>query len=131
MLQEFKKFILQGSMVDIAIGIVVGAAFGDVVSSLVRDMVMPPIGLLLGDMDFSNLVITLQAATTETPAVVIAYGKFMQTLLDFLIIAFAVFMVIKGMNRLRDDQSSTPENLTNTALLMQIRDALKDLSPKQ
>ena len=62
---------------------------------------------------------------------VIAYGKFMQTLLDFLIIAFAVFMVIKGMNRLRDDQSSTPENLTNTALLMQIRDALKDLSPKQ
>ena len=131
MLQEFKKFILQGSMVDIAIGIVVGAAFGDVVSSLVRDMVMPPIGLLLGNMDFSNLVIILQAATTEAPAVVIAYGKFMQTLLDFLIIAFAVFMVIKGMNRLRDDQSSTPENPTNTALLMQIRDALKDLSPKQ
>jgi large conductance mechanosensitive channel len=124
MFQEFRKFILHGSMVDMAVGIVVGAAFGEAVSSFVRDIVMPPIGLLLGGMDFSELAITLQAASGETQAVVIAYGKFIQTALDFAIVAFAVFMAIKGMNKLR--ASSPPEPTPpDTALLTEIRDLLQ------
>lgn len=123
MLQEFRRFVLHGSMVDMAVGIVVGAAFGEAVSSFVRDIVMPPIGLLLGGMDFSNLAVTLQAATGDTPAVVIAYGRFIQTLLDFSIVAFAVFLAIRGMNKLR---ASSPTHVPpDTALLTEIRDLLQ------
>ncbi len=124
MFQEFRKFILHGNMVDMAVGIVVGAAFGEAVSSFVRDIVMPPIGLLLGGMDFSDLVVTLQAASDETQTVVIAYGKFIQTVLDFTIVAFAVFMAIKGMNKLRASSPAEPTP-PDTALLTEIRDLLQ------
>ena len=124
MLQEFRKFVLHGNMVDMAVGIVVGAAFGDAVSSFVRDIVMPPVGLLLGGMDFSNLAITLQAASGDTPAVVIAYGSFIQTVLDFAIVAFAVFMPIKGMNKLRASSPAEPAP-PDTVLLTEIRDLLQ------
>lgn len=124
MLQEFRKFILHGNMVDMAVGIVVGAAFGEAVSSFVRDIVMPPIGLLLGGMDFSSLVVTLQTASGDTPAVVIAYGRFIQTILDFTIVAFAVFLAIRGMNKLRASNPAEPVP-TNTALLTEIRDLLR------
>ena len=124
MLHEFRKFVLHGNMVDMAVGIVVGAAFGEAVSSFVRDIVMPPVGLLLGGMDFSNLAITLQAASNDTQAVVIAYGKFIQTVLDFTIVAFAVFMAIKGMNKLRASNPAEPAP-PDTALLTEIRDLLQ------
>ena len=126
MLQAFKNFVLHGSMVDMAVGIVVGAAFGDVVSSFVGDVVMPPIGVLLGGMDFSSLAFTLQAATADAPAVVIAYGKFIQTTLNFIIVAFAVFMAIKGMHTLRDsNQASDTDVPSESALLVEIRDLLQ------
>ena len=126
MLQAFKHFVLHGSMVDMAVGIVVGAAFGDVVSSFVADVVMPPIGVLLGGMDFSSLAFTLQAATAESPPVVIAYGKFIQTTLNFIIVAFAVFMAIKGMNTLRDSSQMTEaDEPSESALLIEIRDLLR------
>ena len=107
--QEFKTFAIRGNMVDLAIGVIIGAAFGKVVSAFVSGIIMPPIGLLLGGVDFSDLAITLKAATATHPAVKVAYGTFLNTLIDFLIIAVTVFSVIKGMNRLRGDQ---PPELT-------------------
>lgn len=102
--QEFKTFAIKGNMVDLAIGVIIGAAFGKVVSSFVGDVIMPPIGLLLGGVNFSDLAITLKAATATHPAVKLSYGAFLNTLIDFLIIAFTVFIAIKVMNRLRGDQ---------------------------
>jgi large conductance mechanosensitive channel len=99
-LQEFKEFASRGNMVDLAIGVVIGTAFGKITSSLVNDVIMPPIGLLLGGMDFSSLAFTLKAASGKTPAVVISYGAFINTLVDFLIIAFCMFLVVKAMNRM-------------------------------
>ncbi len=101
MLKEFKEFAMRGNVVDMAVGIIIGAAFGKIVSSLVNDVIMPPIGYLLGNVDFSDLVITMKAATAETEAVVIKYGAFVNTVLDFVIVAFAIFMVIKQMNRFK------------------------------
>ncbi|MBU0729123.1 MAG: large-conductance mechanosensitive channel protein MscL, partial [Proteobacteria bacterium] len=101
MIQEFKKFAMRGNVVDMAVGIVIGVAFGKIVSSFVADVVMPPIGLIIGGVDFSNLAITLKEATGDAAAVTISYGKFIQTVFDFLIVAFAVFMVVKGMNSLK------------------------------
>lgn len=101
MLKEFKEFAMRGNVVDMAVGIIIGGAFGKIVSSLVNDVIMPPIGVLLGNVDFSDLAITLKAATAETEAVVIKYGAFINTVLDFVIVAFAIFMVIKQMNRLK------------------------------
>ncbi|MFA6037130.1 MAG: large-conductance mechanosensitive channel protein MscL [Legionellales bacterium] len=99
MLNEFKTFAMRGNMIDMAVGIIIGAAFGKVVSSLVSDIIMPPIGFILGRVDFSNLSITLHEKTADMPAVVISYGLFINTLIDFIIIAFAVFIVIKQVNR--------------------------------
>ncbi len=93
--QEFKAFALKGNMVDMAVGIIIGGAFGKVVSSLVNDILMPPIGLLVGGVDFTDLAITLKAASGEAPAVLWRYGAFLQSLIDFLIVAAAVFFVIK------------------------------------
>jgi len=101
MIKEFKEFAVRGNVMDMAVGIIVGAAFGKIVSSFVGDVIMPPIGVLVGGIDFSNLAITVKEAAGEIPAVVIGYGKFIQTVLDFLIIAFAIFIVIKGMNSLK------------------------------
>ena len=106
MISEFKQFALRGNVVDMAVGIIIGGAFGKIVSSLVNDVIMPPIGLLLGNVDFTQLAITLRAKTAETEAVTIKYGVFINTILDFLIVAFAIFIVIKQMNRLKKKEEA-------------------------
>ena len=129
MVKEFKEFAMRGNVVDMAVGIVIGAAFGKIVSSFVNDVLMPPIGMLLGGVDFSELMITLKDAVGETPAVVLKYGVFVNTVLDFLIIAFAIFMVIKGMNALKKKEEAAPpappKPSKEEVLLTEIRDALK------
>lgn len=109
MLNEFKKFIMRGNVIDMAVGIVIGVAFGKIISSLVKDILMPPIGMLLGGVDFSSLFIDLSgngyetlAEATEAGAPVIRYGIFINTIIEFLIIAFALFLVIKGINALQE-----------------------------
>jgi large conductance mechanosensitive channel len=129
MLNEFKQFAMRGNVVDIAIGIVIGGAFGTIVSSFVADVLMPPIGLLLGNVDFSDLAVTLSAATEERDAVTLGYGAFTQTVVDFVIIAFAIFLVVKGMNALQHKEESAPpappEPSREEVLLTEIRDALR------
>ncbi|MGE3295808.1 MAG: large-conductance mechanosensitive channel protein MscL [Porticoccaceae bacterium] len=129
MLQEFKEFAVKGNAVDMAVGIIVGAAFGKIVSSVVGDMVMPPIGMLLGGVDFGALALTLSPATADAPAVVIGYGKFIQTLVDFVIVAFAIFMLVKGINSLKrtqaDAPAAPPAPSAEEILLTEIRDLLK------
>lgn len=97
---EFKEFALKGNAIDMAVGIVIGAGFGKIVNSLVSDIIMPPIGLLLGGVDFKNLKVTLKAAAIDAPAVTLNYGQFVNTLIDFAIIAFSIFLVVKGINSL-------------------------------
>jgi large conductance mechanosensitive channel len=103
-IKEFRQFIIKGGAVEIAVGLVVGAAFSKIVTSLVSDVIMPPIGLLLGGVDFKNLKITLKAAAGDVPAVAINYGQFINTMIDFLIVAFSVFLVVKTVNHLRKNQ---------------------------
>ncbi|MBA3008341.1 MAG: large-conductance mechanosensitive channel protein MscL [Proteobacteria bacterium] len=131
LLKEFKEFAVKGNVIDMAVGIIIGAAFGKVVSSIVSDVIMPPIGLLIGGIDFSKLAITLQAASEGTEAVVISYGKFVQTAVDFTIIAFAIFMMIKGINSLKRKEAAKveppaePVPTKEELLLTEIRDLLK------
>ena len=129
-LKEFKDFAVKGNVVDMAVGIIIGAAFGKIISSLVGDVIMPPIGVLLGGVDFSNLSIVVREAVEKKPAVVISYGKFLQTVIDFTIIAFAIFMAVKGMNSLKKKEAEapvTPAAPTNQELLLaEIRDLLKE-----
>ncbi len=101
MIKEFKEFAMRGNVVDMAVGIIIGGAFGKIITSFVNDVIMPPIGMLLGNVDFSNLALTLKAKTAEAEAVTLRYGVFINTVLDFLIVAFAIFMVIKQMNRFK------------------------------
>ena len=101
MLKEFKDFAMRGNVVDMAVGIVIGGAFGKIVTSMVNDVIMPPIGLLLGNVDFSELSITLRGATADAAAVTLNYGAFINTVIDFVIVAFAIFLVIKQINRLK------------------------------
>ncbi|HOK41396.1 MAG TPA: large-conductance mechanosensitive channel protein MscL [bacterium] len=108
MLKEFKEFAMRGNVVDMAVGIIIGAAFGKIVSSLVKDIIMPPIGLLLGGVDFSNLSITLKEKTATAEAVSINYGLFINTVIDFLIIAFALFIMIKQLNRFKKKEVPAP-----------------------
>ena len=108
MLKEFKTFALRGNVVDMAVGIVIGGAFGKIVSSLVSDILMPPIGLLLGHMDFTHLAVTLKAKTAESAAVTLNYGMFINTIIDFIIIAFAIFIVVKQMNKLTKEEPKAP-----------------------
>jgi large conductance mechanosensitive channel len=130
MMKEFKSFAMRGNVVDMAVGIIVGGAFGKIVSSFVKDVVMPPIGMLIGGVDFSDLAITLKEAAGEAPAVVIAYGAFIQTLVDFIIIAFAIFMAVKAMNSLKKKEeekpAAPPAPSKEEVLLTEIRDLLKD-----
>ena len=105
--KEFKEFALRGNMVDLAVGIVIGGAFGGVVKSLVDDVMMPPLGILIGGVDFKDLAVTLRAATAEAPAVMLRYGAFINTLINFTIMAFAVFVVIKMMNRMSGKEIAT------------------------
>ena len=100
-IKEFKDFAVKGNAVDMAVGIIIGASFGKIISSLVNDMIMPPLGLLIGGVDFKNLKLILKAATDTAPAVAINYGQFINTTIDFLIVAFAIFMVVKGINSLK------------------------------
>lgn len=101
MLKEFKEFAMRGNVMDMAIGIILGAAFGKIVGSFVSDVLMPPLGLLLGNMDFSSLAFTIKDAAGTVPAVTIGYGKFINTVVDFVIVAFAIFMVINQLNKLK------------------------------
>lgn len=129
MISEFKDFAMRGNVVDMAVGIVIGGAFGKIVSSFVADVLMPPIGLLLGNVDFSDLAITLQDATPESAAVLLKYGVFINTVIDFTIIAFAIFLVVKGMNSLKKKEEAAPAAppapSKEEVLLTEIRDALR------
>ena len=140
MLEEFKKFAMKGNMLDMAVGIIIGAAFGTIIQSLVNDVMMPPIGLLLGGVDFTDLFLTLQqgtpagpyatlAAAQEAGAVTINYGVFVNALVSFLIVAFAVFMVVRSFNKLREKQEEKPAEAPappkEVVLLEEIRDLLK------
>ncbi|HHQ14940.1 MAG TPA: large-conductance mechanosensitive channel protein MscL [Chromatiales bacterium] len=136
MLNEFKKFAMRGNVVDMAVGIVIGAAFGKIVSSFVNDVIMPPIGLLMGNVDFSNLFINLGsgsyatlAAAEEAGAPIIKYGVFINTVLDFVIVAFAIFLVVRAMNKMQKQEEAKPapppEPSAEEKLLTEIRDALK------
>jgi large conductance mechanosensitive channel len=134
--QEFKEFAMRGNVVDLAVGIVIGVAFGAIVNSLVEDIIMPPIGLIMGNVDFSDLFINLSgqvyaslAAAREAGAPVIAYGAFINAVINFIIVAFAIFLVVKGMNQLRRMQETAPEETPvpprQETLLEEIRDILK------
>jgi large conductance mechanosensitive channel len=135
MLKEFKEFAMRGNVVDMAVGIIIGGAFGKIVSSFVADVIMPPIGLLIGGVDFTNLKFILKDAVVDAAgavtaeAVSINYGNFIQTTIDFIIIAFAIFMVIKGMNSMKKKEEAAPAAppapSKEETLLTEIRDLLK------
>ena len=140
MLNEFKQFAMRGNVVDLAVGVIIGAAFGKIVDSLVRDVIMPPIGLILGRVDFSNLFLVMKDGAQAGPylsveaaqkagAVTLNYGVFLNTMISFVIVAWAVFMVIKAMNKLKRDEPAAPaapaEPPEEVRLLREIRDALK------
>jgi large conductance mechanosensitive channel len=129
MLTEFKDFAMRGNVVDMAVGIVMGGAFGKIVSSFVADVLMPPIGILLGGVDFSDLVVTLKSAADGAEAVTLRYGAFIQTVVDFVIIAFAIFLVIKAMNTVTRKKEEAPPPppapSKEEQLLTEIRDALR------
>ena len=130
MLKEFKEFAVKGNVVDMAVGIIIGAAFGKIVSSFVVDVIMPPIGVLLGGVDFSNLALTVKQAAGAAPAVVIGYGKFIQTVMDFVIVAFAIFAAVKTINSLKRKRAEAPKPApappAQEVLLAEIRDILKE-----
>ena len=136
MLEEFKKFALRGNVMDMAVGIIIGAAFGKIVSSFVADVIMPPIGMIVGNVDFSQLYVNISgveypslAAAQEAGAATINYGAFLNNILDFVIVAFAIFMVIRGMNKMKKAEEEKPAEPAKPSaevqLLTEIRDALK------
>ena len=128
MFKEFREFAMRGNVVDMAVGIVIGGAFGKIVSSFVNDVLMPPIGLLVGGVDFADLAITLQEASGDVAAVTVNYVSFIQTVIDFVIIAFAIFMVVKAMNNLKKKEEAAPpappKPSAEEKLLTEIRDLL-------
>jgi large conductance mechanosensitive channel len=137
MLKEFKEFAMRGNVIDLAVGIIIGAAFGKIVTSLVNDIIMPPVGLLLGNVDFSDLFVNLDmsqsyASVAEAEmagAPIIKYGMFINTVIDFVIVAFAIFLVIRGINRFRRKEAAAPTPppapTTEEKLLGEIRDLLR------
>jgi len=129
MMSEFKEFAMKGNVVDMAVGIIIGAAFGKIVSSFVGDVIMPPLGVLIGSVDFTNLSFILKEAAGDAAAVTINYGKFVQTVFDFTIVAFAIFMAIKAMNSLKKKEEAAPAAppapTKEELLLTEIRDLLK------
>ena len=128
MMSEFKDFAMKGNVVDMAVGIIIGAAFGKIVASFVNDILMPPLGVIIGGVDFSALAVVIKEATEGAEAVTIKYGAFIQTCVDFLIVAFAIFMAIKVMNSLKKEEEEAPEEPKKPdeqiVLLTEIRDAL-------
>ncbi len=130
LVSEFKSFIARGNVVDLAVGVIIGGAFGKIVSSLVNDVLMPPIGLALGGVNFTELSFQLKEAAGEAAAVEIKYGTFLQAVIDFLIIALVIFMVLKGYNRLKAKpeapvEDPAPEPSAEERLLTEIRDLLR------
>ncbi|MFZ1518604.1 MAG: large-conductance mechanosensitive channel protein MscL [Ignavibacteriaceae bacterium] len=129
MIKEFKEFAMKGNVMDMAVGIIIGGAFGKIISSFVADVLMPPIGLMLGGMDFSKMALTLKEGSEGVEPVLLKYGVFINTTIDFLIIAFAIFMVIKAMNSMKKKQeeapAAPPEPPADVKLLTEIRDLLK------
>lgn len=129
MLKEFKDFAVKGNVIDMAVGIIIGAAFGKIISSFVGDVVMPGIGVLVGGVDFSDLAFVLKDAVGEAPAVMINYGKFIQTVVDFTIVAFAIFIAVKAMNSMKKKEEEAPKAppapSNEEVLLTEIRDLLK------
>lgn len=131
MLKEFRDFAMKGNVVDLAVGVIIGGAFGKIVSSMVGDVFMPVLGLLTGGINFSDMAVTLKAASADgkTPAVLLAYGKFLQNTFDFIIVAFAIFLLVKGINSLRRKQEAAPAAPAapspQEVLLAEIRDLLK------
>ncbi len=138
-LQEFKEFAMRGNVIDLAVGVIIGAAFNKIVSSLVADIVMPPLGLLLGGVSFQDFSITLKEAVGDDPAVLLNYGMFIQNVFDFIIVAFSIFLAIRVMNKLRTKQDEAvaeaveevvAEPTKEEILLSEIRDILKNNSQK-
>lgn len=129
-LSDFKAFAVRGNVVDMAVGIVIGAAFGKIVSAFVDGVIMPPIGMLIGGVDFSDLALVLKEASGEAPAVLLRYGMFIQTVVDFTIIAFAVFVGVRAINSLKrkeaEKPSAPPAPSPQEVLLTEIRDLLKE-----
>ncbi len=123
--KEFREFAVKGNVADMAIGIVIGAAFGKIVSSVVADVIMPPLGLIVGGVNFTGLKLTLKEAVAEQAAVTLNYGSFLQAIFDFTIVAFAMFMIVKAMNRMRKAQEAAPTVTPTESLLGEIRDLLK------
>ena len=127
--KEFRDFAMRGNVVDLAVGVIIGAAFGKIVSSLVANIIMPPLGLLIGGVDFKQFTWVLKAASSDTPAVVMEYGIFLQNIFDFIIVAFAIFMAIKLMNKLYKKEEvaeAAAEPSAEETLLSEIRDLLKE-----
>jgi len=128
LLKEFREFAIKGNVVDLAVGVVIGAAFGKIVTSVVGDVLMPPLGLLIGGVNFSHLKLTLKEAEGATQAVTLNYGAFLQTLFDFTLVAIAVFVLVKGINKLKASLVQPPPLATGPSpevkLLTEIRDAL-------
>ena len=129
-LADFKKFAMRGNVIDMAVGVIIGGAFGKIVSSVVADIIMPPLGLLIGGIDFKQFAVTLREAQGDIPAVVMHYGVFIQNVFDFLIVAFAIFMAIKLINKLNrkkeEPAAATPAPTKEEVLLTEIRDLLKE-----
>ncbi|MBN3265005.1 large-conductance mechanosensitive channel protein MscL [Pectobacterium brasiliense] len=134
-IKEFREFAMRGNVVDLAVGVIIGAAFGKIVSSLVSDIIMPPLGLLIGGVDFKQFSLILRDAQGEIPAVVMNYGTFIQNIFDFVIVAFAIFIAIKLMNKMRRKQEDTPaappKPSAEEKLLAEIRDLLKEQQTRQ
>lgn len=129
MLKEFREFAFKGNVIDLAVGVVIGSAFGKIVDSLVKDVLMPPIGILTGGVDFSNKVVVLKSATETSEAITLNYGLFINALVSFLIVAFAIFMVIRALNRFKKQKEATSVQVTSSKeveLLTEIRDVLKN-----
>jgi len=128
-LKEFKEFAVKGNAVDMAVGIIIGASFGKIISSLVADVIMPPIGVLVGGVDFTKLAVILKEKVGDAPAVTLNYGNFIQSVVDFTIIAFAIFLVVKLINNLKKQEAAAPiappEPTKEELLLTEIRDLLK------
>lgn len=127
--EEFKAFAMKGNVVDLAVGVIIGGAFGKIVTSFVNDILMPPIGFLLGGVNFSDLKLVLKKEALESPAITFNYGNFLQATIDFLIIAFAIFMFVKMINKMHKKEYAKPEIKTPSSeekLLTEIRDLLKN-----
>lgn len=124
-IKEFREFAIKGNAIDLAVGVIIGAAFGKIVSSLVADVIMPPLGLLIGGIDFSNFAVTLKEGEGGKPPVLLHYGMFLQNVFDFTIVAIVIFMFVKLINKLRHKEAEAPKLTTDQLLLTEIRDLLR------